>query len=53
MRVLLLGGAGYIGTHVAMDFIKRGDSVGIYDNLSSGFMKKYFTGINILSWGYS
>lgn len=39
MRVLLLGGAGYIGTHVALDFIERGDSVGIYDNLSSGFMK--------------
>jgi len=37
MRVLLLGGAGYIGTHVALAFIRRGDTVGIYDNLSSGF----------------
>ncbi len=36
MKVLLFGGAGYIGTHVAMAFLDRGDKVGIYDNLSSG-----------------
>lgn len=36
MKVLLFGGAGYIGTHVAMAFLDRGDQVGIYDNLSSG-----------------
>jgi len=36
MKVLLFGGAGYIGTHVALAFLKRGDKVGIYDNLSSG-----------------
>lgn len=36
MKVLLFGGAGYIGTHVALEFLKRGDTVGIYDNLSSG-----------------
>ena len=36
MRVLLFGGAGYIGTHVSMAFLERGDKVGIYDNLSSG-----------------
>ena len=36
MKVLLFGGAGYIGTHVAMAFLDRGDKVGIYDNLSTG-----------------
>ncbi|MHC1692272.1 MAG: UDP-glucose 4-epimerase GalE [Sphaerochaetaceae bacterium] len=36
MRVLLFGGAGYIGTHVALEFLRRGDTVGIFDNLSSG-----------------
>lgn len=36
MRVLLCGGAGYIGTHVALEFLERGDTVGIFDNLSSG-----------------
>ena len=36
MKVLLFGGAGYIGTHVALAFLERGDEVGIYDNLSTG-----------------
>ncbi|NCB01255.1 MAG: UDP-glucose 4-epimerase GalE [Spirochaetia bacterium] len=36
MRVLLFGGAGYIGTHVALAFLDRGDTVGIYDDFSSG-----------------
>ncbi len=36
MNVLLVGGAGYIGTHVALQFLERGDTVGIFDNLSSG-----------------
>ncbi len=36
MKVLLFGGAGYIGTHVAMAFLDRGDTVGIYDNFSTG-----------------
>ena len=36
MRVLLFVVVGYIGTHVAMAFLDRGDTVGIYDNLSSG-----------------
>lgn len=36
MKVLLCGGAGYIGSHVALAFLDRGYEVGIYDNLSSG-----------------
>ncbi|MGI6439912.1 MAG: UDP-glucose 4-epimerase GalE [Sphaerochaetaceae bacterium] len=36
MKVLLCGGAGYIGTHVALQFLDRGDQVGILDDLSSG-----------------
>ncbi|MEA4861660.1 UDP-glucose 4-epimerase [bioreactor metagenome] len=36
MKVLLFGGAGYIGTHVALEFLERKDTVGIFDNLSSG-----------------
>lgn len=36
MKVLLFGGAGYIGTHVALEFLDRDDTVGIFDNLSSG-----------------
>ena len=36
MNVLIIGGAGYIGSHVTKEFLQRGDSVTIYDNLSSG-----------------
>ncbi len=36
MRVLIVGGAGYIGSHVAKAFISRGHEVTVYDNLSSG-----------------
>src|SRR5687768_17542897 len=35
-RVLVTGGAGFIGSHVADAYLKRGDRVWIVDNLSSG-----------------
>ncbi len=34
MRVLITGGAGFIGCNTAVDFMKRGDEVIVYDNLS-------------------
>ncbi|MCL2880564.1 MAG: UDP-glucose 4-epimerase GalE, partial [Treponema sp.] len=36
MNILIIGGAGYIGSHTAKEFIARGHRVTIYDNLSSG-----------------
>lgn len=36
MHVLIVGGAGYIGSHVAKAFLDRNHKVTIYDNLSSG-----------------
>jgi UDP-glucose 4-epimerase len=35
-RVLITGGAGFIGSHVADSFLANGDQVTILDNLSSG-----------------
>jgi len=35
-RVLVTGGAGFIGSHVADAYLARGDEVWIVDNLSSG-----------------
>lgn len=37
MRVLVVGGAGYIGSHAAHTLRRRGHEVIIYDNLSTGY----------------
>ena len=39
MRVLITGGAGFIGSHLADTLIARGDSVTILDNMSTGSAK--------------
>ncbi len=36
MRILVIGGAGYIGSHAVRLFLARGHDVWIYDNLSMG-----------------
>ena len=39
MRVLVTGGAGYIGSHTTQKLIEAGHHVVVYDNLSSGFLE--------------
>jgi UDP-glucose 4-epimerase len=39
MKVLITGGAGFIGSHLAEEHLKRGDEVYIIDDLSTGSMK--------------
>jgi UDP-glucose 4-epimerase len=36
MRVLITGGAGFIGSHLAEALLMRGDTVAVLDNLSTG-----------------
>ena len=43
MNVLVIGGAGYIGSHVVKEFLERGDHVVVYDNLSSGLRENLFS----------
>lgn len=36
-KILIAGGAGYIGSHIAHDLIEQGNDVTIFDNFSTGF----------------
>ncbi len=40
--ILIIGGAGYIGSHVAREFLDRGYAVTVYDNLSRGSKENVF-----------
>lgn len=42
MNVLVIGGAGYIGSHVARTFADAGHAVDVYDNLSTGSRDNLF-----------
>jgi UDP-glucose 4-epimerase len=37
MAVLVSGGAGYIGNHMVLELLDRGEKVVVLDNLSTGF----------------
>ena len=38
MKILITGGAGYIGSHITLECIRQGHDVIVFDNLSSGFI---------------
>ena len=42
MKILVIGGAGYIGSHVCREFLDAGHEIAVYDNLSSGHKENLF-----------
>ncbi len=42
MQVLVIGGAGYIGSHVVKELMAKGHEVTVFDNLSSGLIQNLF-----------
>lgn len=50
-RVLVTGGAGFIGSHVAEAFLKRGEEVWIVDDLSSGSRENIPEGAEFVEMG--
>jgi UDP-glucose 4-epimerase len=43
MNILVIGGAGYIGSHVVREFPDRGHKVTVFDNLASGLRENLFS----------
>ena len=44
MKVLVIGGAGYIGSHVVKELLDQGAQTVVYDDLSSGHKINLFPG---------
>ena len=42
MKVLVIGGAGYIGSHVVKELMAQGHEITVFDNLSSGLLQNLF-----------
>ncbi|MCI6179858.1 MAG: NAD-dependent epimerase/dehydratase family protein, partial [Treponema porcinum] len=42
MKILVIGGAGYIGSHVVKELMAAGHKVTVFDNLSSGLRQNLF-----------
>jgi UDP-glucose 4-epimerase len=48
VRVMVTGGAGYIGSVVTKDLVGRGHAVTVYDNLSKGFAEAVSPGATLM-----
>ena len=42
MKIAVIGGAGYIGSHTTRELLDRGHEVCVFDNLSSGLEQNLF-----------
>lgn len=51
-RILVTGGGGFIGSHLAEFFSKREDDVVVYDNLSRSNVLGRSSGSDLLNWNF-
>ena len=42
MKIFVIGGAGYIGSHVVKSFMKQKYDITVFDNLSTGLKQNLF-----------
>ena len=47
-KILVIGGAGYIGSHIQKELLENGYDVVVYDNLSSGDKVNLLDGANFV-----
>lgn len=47
MRVLVTGGAGFVGSHIVEGALAEGHTVGVLDNLSSGKLRNLPSGVSL------
>lgn len=49
MKVLVIGGAGYIGSHVVKAMLSAGHEVSVFDNLTTGQLCNLFPGVPLIT----
>jgi len=52
MKILVTGGAGFVGSHTAEYYAKRGDEVIVYDNVSRAKLLNYSASNAMYNWNY-
>jgi UDP-glucose 4-epimerase len=48
MKIFVIGGAGYIGSHVAAECLEQGHRITVFDNFSSGLRQNLFRGADFI-----
>lgn len=52
MKLLVTGGAGFVGSHVAEYYAKKGNEVVVFDNLTRAMLLGYDTANAMYNWNY-
>lgn len=52
MKILITGGAGFVGSHLAEFYAQKGDDVIVFDNLSRAELLGYETANAMYNWNY-